>query len=346
MSVSYVYHVNRLEAFSTEEGITFSSRAFVDIPKMCVSVTYNEEGKPQSTVHNESIRIVEEAYYKEHPARKKDTSFYSGCTCILTALVYFIICAIVRTKVFTSCALFSLISICATNALVHFGSYVGNIVYMVKHPSISRFHSAEHMAVKAFHKKEEMPSMEEIKQTSRFDVECSQVDGILVPFVTSLVDSIILIVLIISVHFGLIAVLDQLYGTIWFVAIMPVVAFYYFINEKLLSVVNPLIKKLFEHEVVVKFFQSPMLFVPTEKELIIAEEALRQRELMDQDIMKHAEDYITESVCFNPKEGKTMFILVNGKQLYSTIDEYIGWIESYKNAELSETDDGGDTKNT
>ena len=85
--------------------------------------------------------------------------------------MYFIICAIVRTKVFTSCALFSLISICATNALVHFGSYVGNIVYMVRHPSISRFHSAEHMAVKAFHKKEEMPSMEEIKQTLREEID-------------------------------------------------------------------------------------------------------------------------------------------------------------------------------
>ena len=344
MSVSYVYHVNRLEAFSTETGITISSTAFVDISKMCVSVNYDEEGNIQSVVHNESIRLVEKAHFQEHPSRKKDVSFYSGCVCALTLLFYFLIGAFVHNKIFTTCALFSLISICATNTMVHWGSYAGNIVYMAKHPQLSRFHSAEHMALMAYHRNESMPSMEEIKKTSRFDKGCSQVESILIPFATSLASSIILTVVIITIHYGLIAILGQVYDTRWSIFIIPIIMFFYLMSEKFLAFVIELVKKLFEHESVVKLFQWPLLWKPTERELILAREALIQRELLDEEIMKHAEDYTTESVCFNPQEGKTQYILENGNQLYTTIDEYVEWIESYKKAEVIEREDDSTKK--
>ena len=346
MSVSVVYHVNRLDAFSTETGITMSSQAFVDIPKMCVSVCYDEEDNLKTTVYRESIKIVEKDYFKKNPSRKDDQNFYSGIVCILVVLLYCIIGALVRTKTFTTILVFSLISICASNALVNFAVYVANIVYMAKHPSLSRFHSAEHMAVISFRKKEKMPSMEEIKQTSRFDVGCSQVESILVPFVTSLINSIILTVMISLIHFNLIQTLDGMGDTRGFAFIVPIFAFYYIMNEKLLLRVGSYVKKAFEHESIVKLFQWPLLLKPTERELILAEEALRQRELMDQEIMANPSDYTTESVCFNPKENKTLYILENGQRLHTTIDEYIDWIESYKKADVVEPDTGNDKSNT
>lgn len=342
MSVSYVYRVNRLEAFSTETGITISSNAFVDIPKMSISVNYDEDGNIKSTVHNESIRLVEKTYFIEHPSRKKKVNAYSGIVCVLTIFIFFIISALVHSKFFTTCSLFSLISICVTNTLIQFSSYVGTIVYMVRYPELSRFHSAEHMALMAYHKNERMPSMEEIKKTSRFDPNCSQVENIIIPFVTGLVCSIILTVVITGIHYGLIEVLGQIFDTKWSMFILPVFLFFYMMSEKLVSFITELIRKVFTHESIVKLFQWPLLWKPTERELILAEEALRQRELLDQDIMEHAGDYIAEGVSFNPKEDKTLYILENGNKLYTTIDEYIDWIQSYKKAEVIEKEDDED----
>ena len=346
MSVSYVYKISRLDAFSTETGIVISSRAFSDISKMCISVNYDENDKIQSTIHNKSIRVLERDYMKEQKNRIKEVSAYNGFACVLITALYFIANATIHSKTFTTIATFSLISLCLSNALVSIGNYIGNFVYLMKHPALSRFHSAEHMAILAFRKLERMPSVEEIKKISRFDPSCSQVDIILIPLVTGLVDSIILTIAISIVHFGLVKSLDELYGTNWFFCILPVFVIYYGANERLITFLNGLIKKLFEHEAVVKFFQWPLLIYPTEREFTLVHEALRQREMMDKDIKEHAEDYTTQSVFFNTKDSETVYILDNDKELYTTIDEYIAWIETYKNAEIIESDDKEEEKNT
>jgi hypothetical protein len=112
-----------------------------------------------------------------------------------------------------------------------------------------------------------------------------------------------------------------------------------FLLRKLLQFLDILIEELLKIEDLIKVFQRPILYVPTDIELTLAEEAFRVQQTINQEIAEHREEYETDSYRVDPDDKATIFELNNGKIFKSTVDEYANFVLSIINAQKTNDDE-------
>lgn len=156
-----------LHARSKENGIVFYSNKF---PDLCYEAYIDEKGEIQ-TEPKPSIYMELEDYLgmlvpRRNKDREKKETFYLRITLVLLGVLFGIIIKNISVSI-----AFLYVAIFVAEDFVKFA----NIVHQTKfgnYKASGKFHSAEHMATKAYEKYGRIPTMLELKKMSRFDKYC------------------------------------------------------------------------------------------------------------------------------------------------------------------------------
>ncbi len=336
---SPMYKVNQyhLDASATNDGIVVSSTEFQDVQKISAVTYYNEEGKIESKIRNQSIGITLKDYFDAHPEFSKYLQRCVSFTKICSFAVLLLISMLGNTMLTVFSIVFMVFCI-LTEANKNFPDYIAHILYARHFKSCSRYHSAEHMAAKASIKLGHAPSLEEIKKETRFDVSCTTAETISL-MLTSLTNSIVLTFASVFATKYFIMAYSAVSSAFLHVLLAISVVVLVFLLRKLLQFLDILIEELLKIEDFIKVFQRPILYVPTDIELTLAEEAFRVQQTINQEIAEHREEYETDSYRVDPDDKATIFELNNGKIFKSTVDEYANFVLSIINAQKTNDDE-------
>lgn len=149
------------EARSIKNGIIFCSSS---IPLIMVKSTINEKGEIRTRVIDQITEREEEL--KEQEGNKRKNMLIKAYLTDLIILTIMILLK-VDTRLFTGMVTFSIVG---THYLCPVLYNIYNIKY--KYKSLGRFHSAEHMVINAYNKLDRIPSLQELKKSSRFSNNC------------------------------------------------------------------------------------------------------------------------------------------------------------------------------
>lgn len=149
------------EARSRKDGIVFYSSG---IPLIMVKSTVNEKGEIRTRVIDQITEREEDL--KEQEGNKRKNMLIKAYLTDLIILTIMILLK-VDTRLFTGMVTFSIVG---THYLCPVLYNIYNIKY--KYKSLGRFHSAEHMVINAYNKLDRIPSLQELKKSSRFSNNC------------------------------------------------------------------------------------------------------------------------------------------------------------------------------
>ncbi len=149
------------EARSIKNGIIFCSSS---IPLIMVKSTINEKEEIRTRVIDQITEREENL--KEQEGNKRKNMLIKAYLTDLIILTIMILLK-VDTRLFTGMVTFSIVG---THYLCPVLYNIYNIKYKCK--SLGRFHSAEHMVINAYNKLDRIPSLEELKKSSRFSNNC------------------------------------------------------------------------------------------------------------------------------------------------------------------------------
>ena len=313
-------------AYSTSEGITVSSTKFNGTQKISAEVYYDEHGEIKSRMFNQSIGVTHQNYIKNNP--EFDTCIKHAMTIIwIISLAIIVLISLLGNMMLSIHAITFLIFSVLTKCYSNVPDYIANIYYVNKHPSFSRYHSAEHMAAKASERVDCAPAMDEILKENRFDVRCSTV-GLIYYSLTSLIDTLILTFSSVWVTKFFIIQYENA-NTIMVYMILSIIAIAsIFAVKYLMKGANKLISNLLEKEWFVKIFQAPFLKVPTEKELSLAVEAFKIQHRIDRKILRNFDCYETVGRSFDPDDKTVVYETADGTFYKGTIDEYAQYMKN------------------
>ena len=342
MSKAYLLPSSQLGAFSVEQGIAISTTAFTDIQKATIFVSYDKNGGIKTDYLNQSIELTF-LDFKEMDREQNDT-IDKGAT--IFSIVFFalacILSALIGNKYFT--IVMAIFAICAysTGANHNVSWYLSNAIYHAKHKQIGRYHAAEHMAMKAYSNCGHVPSLQEIKQESMYDANCSTTRDIVIPTLQSLANTIILTIAV-TLGSMLLSYLAEVFNLpLLHGAILPIGFFIIKYVEKFIESIHEWITVFAETPFIMKITQRFVLAKPNDNDLFLAQTAVRERENVNREIREHPEEFLTEDVNFDIENKQAIFTVKNGQRFAVSIDEYACWIESFKKAKLSEEIDDGD----
>lgn len=149
------------EARSIKNGIIFCSSS---IQLIMVKSTINEKGEIRTRVIDQITEREEDL--KEQEGNKRKNMLIKAYLTDLIILTIMILLK-VDTRLFTGMVTFSIVG---THYLCPVLYNIYNIKY--KYKSLGRFHSAEHMVINAYNKLDRIPSLQELKKSSRFSNNC------------------------------------------------------------------------------------------------------------------------------------------------------------------------------
>lgn len=322
---------SHLDAFATPGGIFVSSTAFSDVQKTSAFTYYNDDGEIETKIWNRSIGITRKEYFNEHKEIENYLVRASVCTYVALFTILLILALLGNVTLIVYGLIFMIFAI-LTEAHTSFVNYVVDICYANYSPTFSKYHSAEHMASKALIKLGRVPTMEEIKQETRFDVNCTTVDTI-VTMLTSLFDTFVLTTASVFTTKNFIvayayapSVFLQLFSVIIVIVLI-------FALRAVLRKSNAMIIGLLKRERFLKLFQAPLLKEPSDRELAIAEEAFNTQYKMDKKIQENEEAYETATYYFELCDRTVVYELKNGEIYKSTLKEYFDFIHAIATAE-------------
>ncbi|MBQ9280289.1 MAG: DUF1385 domain-containing protein [Clostridia bacterium] len=337
MSKQYAISRSRLEACSTHEGILMSSSSLSGDQSMCAYVKRNPDGTMEKMFFNQSIIAQSSDYKKEY---HHEADFVSPRA---TVLQFFISAILAIIAIFGSktIAIFAL----AFWAVMYFSNALSNVAYCIalawyhqKYPSLSRYHGAEHMAIRAYEKYQRIPTLEEMREESIYDNNCSSIDTSLGPTIISLLNALILTITALPVIALVLYGLEHwknvlVYGgvTLLFMVYLPTICL-------LLERVPNLVEKGFDSGFLTRLTQWMVVKTPTDAELEVAQEALKLRDLLNKMIEEDPEGFEVNMVNFNVIEKKAVYTYENGREAKITLDEYIGSIKAIRDAVEMEAD--------
>lgn len=151
------------EARSRKNGIVFYSNS---IPLIMVKSTINEKGEIRT-------RIIDEITDREEQLKEQNNEKSNFRKILIKAYLIDIIILLIMlfsqvdSRLFTGMVTFSIVG---THYLYKVLYNIYDIKY--KYKSLGRFHSAEHMVVNAYNKLNRIPTLEELKKSSRFSNHC------------------------------------------------------------------------------------------------------------------------------------------------------------------------------
>ena len=343
MSRTYILDTNQLGAFSVEQGIAISTTAFTDIQKSTIFVSYDKDGNLKTDYLNQSIALTYSDFQEMNPKQEEFTKNISTGFQLLILTIAVGLTAIIANKNFTFFMVFFSICIYATNTVQNLGWFFGNALYHIRHKQLGRYHAAEHMALKAYKRLHHVPSLEEIKKESRFDEFCSTVENTTSPLLKSVFNTIFLTI---AVSCGMILLNLVLCNTnsFWIHAITIPFAIIYILGiEKIINFIHEKIDKWSKTPLALKLTQWSVLADPTDKDLLLAQEAVKRREEIDQYIWEHKESLLTEEIDIDVKVKQVFFTVKSGQKFAVSIDEYSAWIDAHKTAKIVEENNEKET---
>lgn len=153
-------------ARSKENGIVFYSNK---VPVLCYEAYLDKKGEIQTRLMPSKI-----SEWKDYcgmlitvsdERRKKFITYLKGILLLLAIL------SIIVTKTFSIALGLTYFSLLAVKDIVDLGIMMFEIK-LGSLKSTGRFHSAEHMAIAAYKKYQRIPTIEEVKKSSRLDKDC------------------------------------------------------------------------------------------------------------------------------------------------------------------------------
>lgn len=155
-----------LNARSRENGIVLLSSKF---PSLCYEAYIDENGEVKTGIIPTMVGNIRDFgdFVSRDEKKYRKVEFYCKAVFLILAILSVILTKNVSIALallyFSMIALKDTIELCESVWGLKFGKY----------KSTARFHSAEHMSINAYEKKQGIPTMEEIKKASRFDKNCS-----------------------------------------------------------------------------------------------------------------------------------------------------------------------------
>lgn len=339
MGASYIVPGHSLTAFSIEQGIVISTTAFRDVQKKSILVYRNPQGNVSTEIYNHSIGITENFLF-DIDSSQKDFIHNSvpGITCAIY-LISILLSFLIRNSVFSVGISAFWILMEATSGRHNLAWYIADAIYHKRHRKLGKYHAAEHMALAAYEKVKRVPSAREIRHEDMYDSRCSTVSSFIKPLLFTVSNSLIITFMILFLLWVIQIMVAS--GNSWIIAsILPGVMFYVFLCKLILVQVQDYIQKNLDSKGwLLRITQSVFLEKPSIREIEVAQEAVKQRQFLDCQIRNSIDDYLTNCVYFNPKDNETIFVLVNGEELKSTIDEYTAWIQAFQKATIVDNDD-------
>ncbi len=171
-------------ARSKENGIVFYSNK---VPVLCYEAYLDKKGEIQTRLL--PSKISEWKDYCGMFITVSDEHRKNFIKCLKGILLVFAILSIIATKNFSIALGLVYFSFLAVEDVVDFGI----AAFEIKRGSLKstgRFHSAEHMAIAAYKKYQRVPTMEEVKKSSRLDKECGS---------RIIIDPIMLLILLVMI---------------------------------------------------------------------------------------------------------------------------------------------------
>lgn len=163
------------KARSRKDGIVFYSSS---IPLIMVKSTINEKGEIRTRVIDEIIereeQLKERSYEKGEFGRMLIEAYLVDIIILLIMLFLQ-----VDSRLFTGMVTFSIVG---TRYLYTVLYNIYDVKYKCK--SLGRFHGAEHMVINAYNKLNRIPTLNELKKSSRFSNRCgsNKINGIIIIF--------------------------------------------------------------------------------------------------------------------------------------------------------------------
>ena len=339
MSTSYLISSHSLSAFSIEQGIVISTTAFHDVQKKSILVYRNPQGKISSEVYNQSIGLTEEFLFDVDSSQK---DFITNSVPIITGVMYLfciLLSLLIRNSVFTIGLSTFWILMEVTSGRHNLAWYLADAIYHKRHKKLGKYHAAEHMALAAYGRYKRVPTIREIRHENMYDSKCSTVSSFIQPLLFTLTNCMFITAAILFALW-MIQIILNVSNTLVVALIVPGIMLYAWLcNFVLLQIQEYIEKNLHSNGWLLTITQSIFLERPTIRELEVAQEAVKQRELLDLEIKNSGKDFLTNCVFFNPKDNETIFVLVNGDEVKSTIDEYTAWIQAFQKAQVIDNND-------
>jgi len=266
------------EARSKENGIVFYSKIF---PSIGSETFFDDDGNMKSrlisTQLDEWFDISEVLNEKDATYRKRNLMIFN------IFLIFFSIIAFVFSGNFGF--------VIASIFFSEFGSYdfyrFARISYEMKTKngskrSTSKFHAAEHMAINAYIKLQKIPTVEEVKTFSRFSKKCGSRKIISRIFYCSMISIAM-------------AFLPYYNFLIYLIAVLLITEF----------------TRVAEKNGWLAFLQVFITSKPSNKEIELAVEGLRQFEIMEEQLKKIEQDFIkmelTHDLPYSESEWRNKF---------------------------------------
>lgn len=156
------------QARSREDGIVFISNK---IPALCYEAYINQNGEVETRIQPTIVSNIKDMGVfinsKSNAKIKRKVELYCKIAILFLAIASVIISK--RVSIAVGLLYFSII---ALKDVIDFTEAAWGLK-AGKYKSTGRFHSAEHMVLNAYEKKQGIPTLEEIKSASRFDKACS-----------------------------------------------------------------------------------------------------------------------------------------------------------------------------
>ena len=274
-----------LHAYSTNNGITFYSEK---LPIVGVEIYYDDSGyvqtqrvftKPAEFIH--SLNLSKD-YKHFHVSNSSVTIF------ILTILVFSFFAFEVSQNFGFIIAGIYFCCFCAYEFLKLLKTVIYNKKSNVGCFSTAKFHGAEHMSIQAYNELNRLPTLEEVKKFSRFDKYCGSQTALSYIFITWIGCFLIILLTHIGMYYDKITLLIS----------------------TALSIILLILITIFDKNLT--FLQVFTTSKPTDKELYLALEGIRQFILMEEfledvelvESLKKLSDYFNTIV---DKESKEIF---------------------------------------
>lgn len=318
-------------AIATHEGILVSCTAMERIQTMCAYVKRNQDG----TIEKEFIDQSITAQFEDYKKNNTEEDIFVTKSTVRFQLIFSAILALIAIFGGKIVAIFSIVlwvSMYISSALYNIAYTTSIALYHHKHPSLSKYHGAEHMAFQAYIKLNRLPTIEEIASGSKFDNNCTSVDTSLKPTVLSILNSLIIVSTLVP------AITLVLYGLnnwqhIWghIIIIFMIIFFIAFLNFAI-ERIEKLVQKGFASGFLTKLTQWTVVKTPSASEIQVAQEAIKVQQEMDKMIANDQEGFEAGYVDFHIGEKKAIYTYPNGAKHKTTLKEYISSIQALQDA--------------
>lgn len=308
-------------AWSTDDEIFIES---TQVPAQTIKAFYDDHGDVKTEVVNKSLERIIDTTFLDTEAEKKSRKIMVKVLQVLYLALAIWFCIMHHTWIPITGTIFFTIMLILTGASLAVPVWIVqsfSYMFTTSHKSAKRHHAAEHKALNAYAAYKRMPTLDEVKKTTRFAANCgtnSYANDALIKLLGSILLTIIVMTLARSVNLLL---SNFSFGNLMLTALIFFISRYLIRNTS--AVCTEIVNYGFEKNILT-FFQFPFLRRPTEEDLKLSMGALEGYIEMEDYLKEHMkEDYAVKMVTMDEESQVVTIEYRNGIKAECTLKEIL-----------------------